>query len=254
MAEQLVIAKLGEDPEIFYSIQGEGFSSGVPSVFVRLSGCNLQCVWCDTDYTWNFEGTPYVHQNDQRPGYRKFARSEVQCRLTPEEAANFIRQYPCRNVIFTGGEPLLQTAGLVKLMKCLRDLDAACRFDFETNGTRLPESGVESFEPRYNVSPKLANSGLPGELRLKPEVLRWFAACPRATFKFVCQREADLNEVQDLIRQVGITPEQVFLMPEATTRELLTERREWLISQCLAFGFRYSDRLHVSIWGARRGV
>jgi 7-carboxy-7-deazaguanine synthase len=254
MAEQLVIAKLGEGPEIFHSIQGEGFSSGVPSVFVRLSGCNLQCVWCDTDYTWNFEGTPYVHQNDQRPGYRKFVRAEVQCRLRIEEAAEAILGYPCRNVIFTGGEPLLQSKPLVELMTCLRTLNADFRFDFETNGTRFPEPAIESFAPRYNVSPKLANSGMPVEQRLKPQVLDWFAACPRATFKFVCQREEDLAEVQALVGQAGLPVERVFLMPEATTRELLAERRGWLISKCLAHGFRYSDRLHVSVWGARRGV
>jgi organic radical activating enzyme len=254
VADNLILAKLGAAPEIFYSIQGEGFSSGLPSVFLRLSGCNLQCIWCDTDYTWNFEGTPYEHQNDQRPGYRKFARAEVQCRLSSSEAAAAIRQFPCRNVIFTGGEPLLQSSALAGVMTHLRESAADYRFDFETNGTRLPDQALESFEPRYNVSPKLANSGMALEQRLQPDVLRWFAACPRATFKFVCQHTQDVTEVRDLMAQVGIRAEQIFLMPEATSPEMLSERRRWLIAQCLESGFRFSDRLHVAVWGSKRGV
>lgn len=254
MGDTLVLAKLGEGPEIFYSIQGEGVTCGVPSIFVRLSGCNLQCVWCDTDYTWNFEGTPYVHQNDSRPGYRKFARSEVQCRLSIAETAAAIRQFLGRNVIFTGGEPLLQASALCELMPRLRELDADYRFEFETNGTRLPDAAIESFGPRYNVSPKLSNSGLAAEQRISDASLRWFALCPRATFKFVCQQEADLQEVRALIARIGIPAERVILMPEATSAELLAERRNWLVGQCLAHDFRYSDRLHVAIWGARRGV
>lgn len=254
MSENLVLAKLESGPEIFYSIQGEGFRSGVPSVFVRLSGCNLQCIWCDTDYTWNFTGTSYRHQNDQQPGYRKFVRSEVQLRLSLEDVQRAIGEFPCLNVIFTGGEPLLQSVALGKLMDSLKLANLDYQFDFETNGTRLPDTKLESFEPRYNVSPKLANSGLPPEQRLNLEVLQWFAACPRATFKFVCQHEEDLAEVRELVARSGIQRERVFLMPEATSRELLAERREWLIGQCLAHGFCYSDRLHVAIWGARRGV
>ncbi len=254
MSENLILAKLESGPEIFYSIQGEGYRSGVPSIFVRLSGCNLQCVWCDTDYTWNFAGTPYRHQNDRRPDYRKFNRSEVQCRLTIAETQLAIAEFPCLNVIFTGGEPLLQSAALGKLMAQLRDANAGYRFDFETNGTRQPDSVIESFEPRYNVSPKLANSGLTREQRIDNDVLRCFASSPRATFKFVCQHEQDLAEVLELVELTGIAAERVFLMPEATSRELLVERREWLIGECLAKGFRYSDRLHVAVWGARRGV
>jgi organic radical activating enzyme len=223
-------------------------------VFLRLSGCNLQCVWCDTDYTWNFEGTPYVHQNDSRPGYRKFPREEFQYRLSIAEAVAAIRQYPCRNIILTGGEPLLQSAAVTGLISRLRELDSSYRFEFETNGTRQPDTAIEAFEPRYNVSPKLSNSNLSIAQRLDDSVLRSFAGCPRATFKFVCQQEADVIEVCELATRLGISSERIILMPEATSREMLAERREWLIAQCLKHGFRYSDRLHVAIWGSRRGV
>jgi organic radical activating enzyme len=254
MAEQLVLAKLGERPEIFYSIQGEGQTAGYPSVFLRTSGCNLQCYWCDTDYTWNFEGTPYVHQNDQLPGYQKYSRSTHQCRLSIEEAAEEVRRYPCLNIIFTGGEPLLQSSAFVELMRRLRELNPNYRFEFETNGTRIPSPSVEAFEPRYNVSPKLSNSRLAAEQRLDEPSLRFFAQCPRATFKFVCQTEMDVREVQQLVQQYGIPIERVILMPEGTSPEQLADRREWLIAKCLELGYRFSDRIHVAVWGHRRGV
>jgi organic radical activating enzyme len=254
MAEQLVLAKLGAGPEIFYSIQGEGQTAGYPSVFLRTSGCNLQCYWCDTDYTWNFEGTPYVHQNDQLPGYQKFSRAAHQCRLSIDQAAGEIGRYPCLNIIFTGGEPLLQGTALAALIGQLRELNSSYRFEFETNGTRKPSPEIEAFEPRYNVSPKLSNSRLAADQRLDEEVLRFFAQCPRATFKFVCQTEADIHEVRQLVDQIGIPAERVILMPEGTSPEQLAERRSWLIGKCLEFGYRFSDRIHVAVWGHRRGV
>jgi 7-carboxy-7-deazaguanine synthase len=254
MAEQLVLAKLGEGPEIFYSIQGEGQTAGYPSVFLRTSGCNLQCYWCDTDYTWNFEGTPYVHQNDRLPGYRKFSRATHQCRLSINEAVAEVRRHPCRNIIFTGGEPLLQGNALVELMRQLLELDSNYRFEFETNGTRQPSGAIEAFQPRYNVSPKLSNSRLAADQRLDEVVLRFFAKCPRATFKFVCQTEADIDEVRQLVNQIAIPPERVILMPEGTSPEQLAERRSWLIAKCLEFAYRFSDRIHVAVWGQQRGV
>lgn len=254
MAEQLVLAKLGEGPEIFYSIQGEGQTAGYPSVFLRTSGCNLQCYWCDTDYTWNFEGTPYVHQNDQIPGYQKYSRATHQVRLSIDDAIAEVRRYPCLNIIFTGGEPLLQSNAFTELMRRLRELNPSYRFEFETNGTRQPSGAIEAFQPRYNVSPKLANSRMNAAQRLDEEVLRFFARCPRATFKFVCQTEADLGEVNQLVEQVGVPIERVILMPEGTSPEQLAERRSWLIGKCLEFGYRFSDRIHVAVWGHRRGV
>ncbi|MFM7741807.1 MAG: 7-carboxy-7-deazaguanine synthase QueE, partial [Planctomycetota bacterium] len=240
MAEQLVLAKLGAGPEIFYSIQGEGQTAGYPSVFLRTSGCNLQCYWCDTDYTWNFEGTPYVHQNDQLPGYQKFSRAAHQCRLSIDQAACEIGRYPCLNIIFTGVEPLLQGTALAALMRHLRELNSNYRFEFETNGMRKPSPEIEAFEPRYNVSPKLSNSRLAADQRLDEEVLRFFGQCPRATFKFVCQTEADIHEVRQLVDQIGIPAERVILMPEGTSPEQLAERRSWLIGKCLEFGYRFS--------------
>lgn len=252
--KQLVLARLDTGPEVFHSIQGEGPTSGLPSVFVRLSGCNLQCRWCDTDYTWNFEGTPYHHDNDRDPAYRKFARDAVQCRIAVAEVAALVLRHACDNVILTGGEPLLQDEALAELLDELRRGRPSSTFEIETNGTRRPSSAIEAFAPRFNVSPKLANSGMAAEQRMRPEVLQWFAEQPRASFKFVCGEEADIDEALEFVREYELPRRQVLLMPEGNTPELLASRRERLIAACLRHGLRFSDRLHVVVWGARRGV
>ena len=252
----LILAKLDHSPEIFYSIQGEGPSVGRPSVFVRTSRCNLHCVWCDTDYTWNFTGTPFPHRRDVDPDYRKFEKAEVQISLTPTEVATVVQQYRCDNVIFTGGEPLLQQARIGEVMQilCNASAGASRHFEFETNGTLIPTTEIEAFEPQYNVSPKLSNAGMRSSLCLIPEALEFFAGCPRATFKFVCASPQDLSEIQQIASDYQIEPGRIFLMPEATTAEMLTERRPQVIEACLAHGYRYSDRLHVAVYGSRRGV
>lgn len=254
MSDTLVLAKLNDGPEIFHSLQGEGASVGTPSVFVRLSRCNLHCVWCDTDYTWNFEGTSFRHQRDAEPSYRKPPRSEVQVTLRAERVAEIIRGFACDNVIFTGGEPLLQQEGLRKVMQHLREECPETTFEIETNGTLLPQDEIDAFHPRYNVSPKLQNAGMRSDLCLVEAPLRFFAASERATFKFVCASEQDLEEVGELVESRGLPRRRVLLMPEATTSEGLSSRRPWLFEACLRLGFRYSDRLHVAVFGSRRGV
>lgn len=254
MSDSLVLARLDDGPEIFHSLQGEGASVGTPSVFVRLSRCNLHCVWCDTDYTWNFEGTSFRHQRDADPLYRKPGRANVQITLRAEQVAAIVRGFACDNVIFTGGEPLLQQEGICHVMRRLQDESPSTTFEIETNGTLLPQAGIEGFQPRYNVSPKLANAGMRSDLCLVDAPLRFFAGCDRATFKFVCSSHDDLREVTELVEARGLSRRRVLLMPEATTAEGLAARRPWLFEACLRLGLRYSDRLHVAVFGSRRGV
>ena len=254
MDNELVLARLERGPEIFHSIQGEGVSIGVPSVFVRLSGCNLQCLWCDTDYTWNFEGTPYKHDNDANPSYRKFVKEAVQCRLSAAEVAGAVAKYRCHNVIFTGGEPMLQAGAVSEAMRLIRLENPEVSFEMETNGTRSTTEEIEQNAPRYNVSPKLGNSGMDWKARIKEDAMRFFAGHAKAAFKFVCQADADIQEVLDLASAFGLKPRQIVLMPEATLSDELAANREWVINKCLQHGFRFSDRLHVAVWGNRRGV
>lgn len=250
----LKIARLNGQLEIFYSIQGEGKSAGIPSVFVRTSLCNLHCIWCDTDYTWNWEGTPFAHVNDANPEYRKFHKKTWMARCSVGEIAERVLAYPARNVVLTGGEPMMQQPALVALMHLLRQHDAAYRFEVETNGTLLPHSNFEAAIDQYNVSPKLANSNNPQRLREKAAVYRYFAQNPKAWFKFVVAQLKDLEEVLLLQERYAIASEKIWLMPEGHTRQALARRRRWLVEACKTHGFRYTDRLHVQIWGNQKGV
>jgi len=252
--QMLKLALLNGRPEIFHSIQGEGKSVGVPSVFVRTTLCNLHCIWCDTDYTWNWVGTRFPHLNDTRPGYQKFKKKDWIVACSIEEVAETVGSFPCNNVILTGGEPMLQQPALVALMQALREKSAKYRFEVETNGTLLPEPAFDALIDQYNVSPKLENSANVRRLREKPRVLRFFSDCPKANFKFVVSTPNDLEEVRSLTRTYDIVPEKVWLMPEASTARLLSQRRQWLVEICKQQGFRYSDRLHVQIWGEKKGV
>lgn len=250
----LKLAKLNGRPEIFYSIQGEGKSIGLPSVFVRTSLCNLHCVWCDTDYTWNWIGTPFPHISDSKPDYEKFDKKQHLVSVEVENIAEIIRQFPCKNVILTGGEPMMQQPGLTELINVLRSNDADYRFEIETNGTFVPKPKFDAAIDQYNVSPKLENSGNPQKLREKSAAYKFYAQSPKANFKFVIAAIEDLQEVLGLIQKYHISPEKIWLMPEGTSREALAERRLWLTEVCKQYGFRFSDRLHVQIWGDKKGV
>ena len=254
MSNVLILARLDGRPEVFHTLQGEGLSSGVPSVFVRCSACNLQCRWCDTEYTWNWTGTDYVHARD-RPGQpSKFERSQSQVRMTPEEAAELIRPWGCSNIVFTGGEPMLQQPALTALARLLLETDPGCAFEVETNGTIAFQPEFDAIVTRYNVSPKLGNSGLPEEVRLAPDVLRQLAASPKATFKFVCADPADIAEIARFATAYAVPRPRILLMPEGVDEPTLQRRRGWLFEVCKQHGWRYTDRLQVTVFGDRRGV
>ncbi|MBC7776339.1 MAG: 7-carboxy-7-deazaguanine synthase QueE [Phycisphaerae bacterium] len=250
----LKLARLRSQPEIFHSIQGEGKSTGIPSVFVRTSLCNLHCIWCDTDYTWNWVGTRFPHNNDTKPGYQKFIKKDWIAECEVIAVADTVAAFHCKNVILTGGEPMLQQPALASLMDVLRTKSSDYRFEVETNGTLSPTPAFDAAIDQYNVSPKLENSANPRRLREKPAALRFFAASPKANFKFVVAKKTDLEEVLGLLKTYAVAPEKVWLMPEGTSARLLAQRRKWLVEICKNHGFRYSDRLHVQIWGSKKGV
>jgi organic radical activating enzyme len=251
---RLKLARLHGKPEIFYSIQGEGRSVGVPSVFLRTALCNLHCFWCDTDYTWNWKGTRFKHEHDANPDYQKFDKKEWIEACLVEDVADTVASFRCTNIILTGGEPMLQQPVLLELIQKLREKSPLFTFEIETNGTMKPTPAFDEAVNQYNVSPKLENSNNPRKLREKPAALRFFSASPKANFKFVMTEKADLEEVLTMLQQYAIPPEKVWLMPEGTTASALAERRESLVEICKEHGFRYSDRLHVQIWGSKKGV
>ncbi|MFM7378332.1 MAG: 7-carboxy-7-deazaguanine synthase QueE [Erythrobacter sp.] len=232
-------------PEIFASLQGEGPSIGMPVAFVRLSRCNLACTWCDTAYTWRFEGDNRPH----RDGIA-FDRKANQVTLSPAETAERIAGLGQKRLVITGGEPLLQAGALVEMLVHLPDIAV----EIETNGTVAPPARLDVRVDQYNVSPKLAHSGNPADLALLPERLDAWAAEPRAFLKFVVASPEDVAEVLALHARYRFRPERVFLMAEGTDSATLRARQAWLSDLCLEHGFRMSDRMHIHLYGDTRGT
>ena len=212
--------------------QGEGPSMGRTASFVRLGRCNLACTWCDTPYTWDWE--------------RFDPAVELSERSVEDIVAELDGFGPVELLVVTGGEPLLQQRRLPPLLAAARA--RGLRVEIETAGTLAPSAEVVDLVDGFNVSPKLANSGNPVERRVKPDVLRAFEATGKAVFKFVVRDEAELDEVAAF----GVSP--VWVMPEGTDAEVLTERMRALAPAVLARGWNLSPRLHVHLWGDRRGV
>ncbi|MFT5906122.1 MAG: 7-carboxy-7-deazaguanine synthase [Cryomorphaceae bacterium] len=245
----LKLAKLEDKPEIFHTLQGEGVSMGVPSVFVRSSLCNLHCSWCDTDYTWNWEGTPWQHETGV-----KYAKDDYIVSLETSVVADLIASYNCKNIILTGGEPLLQQPAWEEMIQHLREQDPNYRFEVETNGTQIPSEFMSGAIDQWNVSAKLSNSGNDEKLRIKDDALHDFAGRDNTWFKFVIQSAEDLTEVQLLEKKHSLPKARILLMPEGRTEQALQQKRLWLADICRDQGYRFSDRLHIQLWGSKRGV
>ncbi|MFB0613471.1 7-carboxy-7-deazaguanine synthase QueE [Aurantiacibacter poecillastricola] len=234
-----------DEPEIFASLQGEGPSAGMPVAFLRLSRCNLACVWCDTAYTWHFEGDERPHRSGET-----YERRPNQLVLNEAEVARRIAETGQKRLVITGGEPLMQAGKLAEMLEHLPDMQV----EIETNGTVDPPARLDIRVDQYNVSPKLAHSGNPAELALKPEMLDRWATDERAFFKFVLAAPGDIEEVRALAQTYMIPARRIFLMPEGTDGATLRSRMEWLVPLCLEHGFRLSDRLHIHLFGDTRGT
>lgn len=235
------------EPEIFASLQGEGASIGRPSTFVRLSRCNLACRWCDTAYTWRFTGDNRPHLDNLT-----FERSENQLALAEADVAARIAALPPRRLVLTGGEPLLQGAGLARMVAALDVIAPGFHVEIETNGTVAPHADLRV--DQFNVSPKLAHSGNPADLALVPDRLAAWAADPRALFKFVVATEVDVTEVLALVERHAIPRSRVWLMPEGRNADTLHARMRWLGDTCSRLELNLSDRLHIHLWGDTRGT
>lgn len=226
-------------PEIFATVQGEGTSAGVPSVFVRLAECNLRCSWCDTKYTWDWSS------HDRQAETMELPVDEVATRALAEAGAGV------RNAVFTGGEPLLQQAELAPLGERLRA--EGFRLEVETNGTIVPSDAMSAVIDQWNVSPKLSTSGNADRARLRGSALAFFAERPNAFFKLVQTSAADLVETEALVTDLGVPRSRVMLVPEGTDPTTLAERSRTLAEVCQKGGYRLGTRLHVFLWGQERG-
>lgn len=224
------------EPEIFLSIQGEGVSAGRPSVFLRLATCNLTCSWCDTKYTWDWE---------------RYNPREQIVSLDASDVLRRLESLPCRNLVITGGEPMLQQSELGSLARSLSD--AGWAIEVETNGTIAPNAEMAAAVSQWNVSPKTANSGNGADRREVADALRAFANLPGSYFKFVVAQPGDVDDVTAVVERRRLPRDRVLLMPEGTTPDAIHERGGWVAEQCVQRGYRFTTRLHIALWGDERG-
>jgi 7-carboxy-7-deazaguanine synthase len=248
------LAKLHNKPEIFYTVQGEGKNMGKPAVFIRLSLCNLYCVWCDTDYTWNWEHTSFKHNNDALKGYKKYRKEDLIVRMSDEEILSSVSHFNCNNIVITGGEPFVQQKDLKSFMALLKKNNPQYHIEFETNGTFVPLTEVDALSDQYNVSIKLANSNVLDKDRINPAAIDFFSKSAKSNFKFVIDTDKDMDEVLSLIKQYNIKNTAVYLMPQGITVEMLKQKQLWIVEICKKYNFNYTDRMHIHIWGNKRGI
>ena len=216
------------------TFQGEGPSCGHPALFIRLSRCNLSCTKCDTKETWD---------------WTQFDPRKESTKRTVADLVAWAASSPVELVVITGGEPLLQQERLIPLVREL--VAAGKRVEFETNGTIVPTPELLVDGVRFNVSPKLASFGIDEAKSIVPTALEAFAASGRAAFKFVTSSVADLERIAELADTHGLAP--VWVMPEGTTAEAITETTRVLADAVAARHWHFTTRLHVLAFADTRG-
>jgi organic radical activating enzyme len=199
--------------EIFLSIQGEGVNIGKPVVFLRLAGCNLKCEWCDSKFAWQGK------------------------EMDIGEVINQIREFNCKNVVITGGEPSLQIKEIEKLINI-----ASFNYEIETNGTKLLPNTFNLI----TVSPKKEFIDI--------EILERYIMRGDAYFKFVVENEDNCAFWIDLINKLNIPADKVIMMPEGVNDKKIKKIADWLVEICKMNGYRFSPRLQIWLYGKRRGV
>ncbi|AEM58232.1 radical SAM protein [Haloarcula hispanica N601] len=244
-----VDAETGDLPinELFQSLQGEGRLAGVPSVFVRTSGCNLRCWFCDSYHTsWE-------------PTHDWF---------TVDDVLAAIEEYDADHVVLTGGEPLIHDSSADLLERLA---DRGYHTTVETNGTVVPDAPIDL----ASVSPKLASSTPTAERdpdgdgewadrheerRLDLPTLAELVETYDTQLKFVVTGREDMDEIERLVERLRdaastcVRDDDVLLMPEGQTRDQLEATRETVADLALEFGYRYTPRLHVDLWNDAPGT
>lgn len=224
--------------EIFYSIQGEGRLVGTPSVFIRTSGCNLRCTWCDTSYTsWKSRGEEWS--------------------LTGILAK--VKSHPTSFVVITGGEPLLARE--------IEELTAKLK---QRGYHTTIETAATIFKPvkcdLMSMSPKLSNSTpwkrekgrfakMHEKHRLNIPVVQSFIDRYDYQLKFVVEQKRDFAEIRGILKRLkNVDPTRVLIMAQGRTKRELNQKSPWIVDLCKEYGFRYTPRLQIDLYGNRRGT
>lgn len=249
-------------PEIYNAVQGEGLTMGLPTVFVRLSQCNLMCNFCDTFYTWYFSDTKIA--DDQHTTAKKVNRDDYQMQMTTDQVAEQINKVRGghRNIVFTGGEPLLQQMHINEVMDKLRSDGAEWHFEVETNGTMKILNPFAERISQINCSPKLKSSGNTDAMRIRPEAIARILEVGTSPNKALCFKfvvfkeswESDLAEIEQWERENNVPRKYIWLMPEGTKRERIQESTAFLNEIAESRGYNVSTRLQILVYGDKRAV
>ena len=225
--------------EIFYSIQGEGFLSGVPSVFIRISGCPLRCKFCDTGYA---------------------ANPKAGKKLTISQIVKQVKQYPTKYIVITGGEPFV-CPNLPQLCKALKKH----HITIETAGIKFVP-GLKC--DLMSISPKLSNAySKPSDknLYLKIDELKKLIKNYDYQLKFVIEKASDIKELNKVLKDmtawakahptIAKAPDRskIMLMPQARNIFEYLKRSKLVSEMCKKYGFAFSQRLHIMLWGNEKG-
>eukprot|EP00918_Siedleckia_nematoides_P069419 GHVU01151445.1.p1 GENE.GHVU01151445.1~~GHVU01151445.1.p1 ORF type:complete len:222 (+),score=25.63 GHVU01151445.1:282-947(+) len=215
--------------EIFHAIQGEGKYTGANVVFLRLSGCDLHCTWCDTKYHW----------------------AGIEMEL--EDVAKEIYNFKSNRIVVTGGEPMLQQEILIELFKII-NINHDYHTTIETNGTIIPNKEMKILVNHWACSPKLANSGNDLNKRINYDALQAINKMDDSIFKFVVSSEEDMEEIKFLEEQVPLKHDKIYLMKEGMTTAEQYQNMPEFVNMCRDLGYHFSPRLHVMVFDNLRGV
>jgi organic radical activating enzyme len=227
------------------TVQGEGRYIGYPAVFLRMKGCTLNCVWCDTASVWR-HGSKYSHE-------------ELLTLMEIDGVVEFLQKGA--HLVLTGGSPLLQQERLVTFLDSfIEKFNFKPFIEVENECVLYPSLEFLQLVDHWNCSPKLSNSGQKQSIRYKPSVVELLLFEARTysktvDFKFVISSEEDWKEVEDDFLTTGlVSKSDIILMPEGDTQEKLSKTREQVVSIAVREGVRFSDRLHITIWDKKTGV
>jgi len=228
------------DNGVFFTIQGEGSRVGHPTVFIRFAGCNLRCSWKNSDGSITKCDTAHTSW-----GKDKIVR-------TVDDIVEQVMGYSCKNITVTGGEPMLQK-NIVDLIDKLKEEDKDLHITIETNGTILRDTKADLL----SISPKLSTAdalGKSNNRKLNTSILRHYTKGYDFQLKFVVNNKEDLKIINRIRWVLNIQPNRVYLMPQGISEEQFKEKEKWVIEQCKKYGFIFCPRVHIMIWGAKKGV
>lgn len=236
---------------IFYTIQGEGVTAGIPSLFLRLHECNLQCSWCDAWYTWKRDTKEYQTESE-----------DIQIETLAQLMWNAMVEHECNHWVITGGEPMMQMKQVSLLITNILNRfgpqpQGKIYFEIETNGTIKPDSYLTTCSRaglvQFNVSPKTQGSGNGMYRAIKAEVLKEYTGM-NAWFKFVVGDIVDVTDIIQVVEMGSIPKKRIMLMPLGTTTEELAGRYSLCASIAMQYNWRVVPRMQIHMFGNRRAT